>query len=266
MNDIRRQLAIFKSRSTENNSDQKGKVLAYAYEQAIERIRSQKEGIRSLAMRALAWATLAKRQITISELQHALATQDGMTTLSHDDLPDLTDITSACVGLLTVDEESHIIRLVHYTTHEYLEQTQNSWFPGAEESILRSCLTYLSFEVFKSGRCRSDEASEHRMKFFPLFYYAATHWGHHLSRNTQTIEEVAHFLQNHSQDLPANMTGLHAVAVLELTEATKLLLERGHNSNAIDGCSLTPLSWSLFDNVLYYTPFHSNIDTIRLQN
>ncbi|KAL7783000.1 ankyrin repeat-containing domain protein [Trichoderma afarasin] len=268
VNDIRRQLAIFKSRNTEDNSDQKGKVLAYAYEQAIERIRNQKEGIRSLAMRALAWVTLAKRQITTSELQHALATQDGMTTLSHDDLPDVTDIITACVGLLTVDEGSRIIRLGHYTTHEYLEQTQNSWFPSAEESVLRSCLTYLSFEAFKDGHCRSDGAFEHRIESFPLFHYAANHWECHLSHDTEAIEEVIHFLESqpnveasmqarfvekqhplhnkYSQRVPSDMTALHVAAVLGLTEATKLLLERGHDPDALDSYTYTPLSWASF--------------------
>lgn len=268
VNDIRKQLVIFKSRNTENNGDQKGKILAYAYEQAIERIRNQKEGIRSLAMRALAWVTLAKRQITTSELQHALATQDGMTAISHDDLPDLTDITSACVGLLTIDEESHIVRLVHYTTHEYLEQTQNSWFPSAEESILRSCLTYLSFEIFKSGRCKSDEAFEHRIESFPLFHYAANHWECHLSPDTEAIEDVIHFLESqpsveasvqarfaekqhplhqyYSEDFPFDMTGLHVAAGLGLTEATKLLLERDYDPNAVDSFNYTPLSWASF--------------------
>ncbi|KAK0767029.1 hypothetical protein N5P37_000761 [Trichoderma harzianum] len=268
VNDIRRQLAIFKSRNTDNNSEQKGKVLASAYEQAIERIRNQKEGIRNLAMRALAWVTLAKRQITASELQHALATQGGMTTLSHDDLPDLSDITLACVGLLTIDEQSHIIRLEHYTAHEYLEKTQNSWFPGAEESIMRSCLTYLSFEIFKSGHCRSDEAFEHRIETFPLVHYAANHWECHLSHNTEVIEDVILFLesqtsveasmqarftekqhplhQGYSQDFPSNMTGLHAAAVLGLTEATKLLLERGHSPDAMDSYNHTPLSAASF--------------------
>ncbi|KAL6699043.1 hypothetical protein J3F84DRAFT_393463 [Trichoderma pleuroticola] len=256
VSDIRKQLIIFKSRNTENNGDQKGKILAYAYEQAIGRIKNHKEGIRNLAMRALAWVTLAKRQITTLELQHALATQDGMTALSHDDLPDLTDITSACVGLLTIDEESRIIRL----------QTQNSWFSIAEESILRSCLTYLLFEVFKPGFCQSDETFELRLQSFPLFHYAANHWECHLSRNAETMEQVAHFLeshtnveasmqarfvekqhplhQNYSQEFPLNMTGLHASAVLGLTEATKLLLERGYSPDAMDSYSYTPLSWA----------------------
>ncbi|KAK4067956.1 hypothetical protein Trihar35433_6516 [Trichoderma harzianum] len=268
INEISKQLGIFKSRNTENNGNQKGKILTHVYEQAIKRIRSQKEGIRNFAMRSLAWVTLAKRQITISELQHALATQDGMTTLSHDGLPDLTDIASACVGLLTIDKESRIIRLVHYTAHEYLVQTQNYWFPSAEEAILRSCLTYLSFEVFKSGHCPSDEAFEHRIESFPLFHYAANHWERHLSQNTETIAEVTHFLesqsnveasmqarfvekqhplhQKYSQDFPSNMTGLHAAAVLGLTEATKLFLERCYRPDAIDSYNYTPLSWASF--------------------
>ncbi|KAK4067145.1 uncharacterized protein Triagg1_7873 [Trichoderma aggressivum f. europaeum] len=268
VSDIRKQLVIFKSRNTENKGDRKGKILAYAYEQAIDRIRNQKEGIRNLAMRALAWVTLARRQITTSELRHALATQQGMTTLSHDDLPDLADIVSACVGLLTVDEESRIIRPVHYTTHEYLEQTHSCWFPSAEESILRSCLTCLLFDVFESGSCQSDEAFEHRIRSFPLFHYAANHWECHLSHNTGAMEDVIHFLEsqpnveasmqarffekqhplhhNYSQNFPSGMTGLHASAVLGLTEAPKLLLGRGHGPDAIDDYKFTPLSCASF--------------------
>ncbi|KAL7912680.1 ankyrin repeat-containing domain protein [Trichoderma velutinum] len=268
VNEIRKQLGIFKSQNTENNDNQKGKILAYAYEQAIERIRNQKEGVRNFAMRALAWVTLAKRQITTSELQHALATQDGMTTLSHDDLPDLTDVTSACVGLLTIDEESHLIRLVHYTAHEYLKQTQNRWFPSAEESILRSCLTYLLFDVFKSGVCFSDRAFEHRKKYLPFFHYAANYWERHFSHDAKPIEEVLHFLESqtnieasiqarlvekkhplhehYSQECPQAITGLHVAAHLGLTEATKLLLERGHSPNALDSFNHTPLTYASY--------------------
>jgi hypothetical protein len=74
-------LAVFKIQTQGKRGDKKREVLAYAYEQAIERMNSQKEGLRNLAIRALGWITFAKREITISELQHALATQVGMLTL-----------------------------------------------------------------------------------------------------------------------------------------------------------------------------------------
>jgi hypothetical protein len=54
-----------------------------------------------------------------------------------------------CAGLVTVDEESNIIRLVHYTTQECFERTQNDWFPNAETDVTIICVTYLSFRVFK---------------------------------------------------------------------------------------------------------------------
>ncbi|KAH8669857.1 hypothetical protein BGZ61DRAFT_483165 [Ilyonectria robusta] len=34
-------------------------------------------------------------------------------------------ILSVCVGLITLDEESKIVRLVHYMTQEYLQKTQD---------------------------------------------------------------------------------------------------------------------------------------------
>jgi hypothetical protein len=35
--------------------------------------------------------------------------------LDQDSIPDVEDIISVCAGLVTVDEESNIIQLVHYT-------------------------------------------------------------------------------------------------------------------------------------------------------
>jgi hypothetical protein len=32
-------------------------------------------------------------------------------------------------GLVTVDKQSNIIRLVHYTAQEYFERNQSTWFP-----------------------------------------------------------------------------------------------------------------------------------------
>jgi hypothetical protein len=65
----------------------------------------------------------------ISELQHALAVEVGEAELDEENLPEIEDIVSVCAGLVTIDEESGIIRLVHYTTQEYFERTQRQWFP-----------------------------------------------------------------------------------------------------------------------------------------
>jgi len=61
-------------------------------------------------------------------------------------------MVSVCARLVTVDEESDIIRLVHYTAQEYLEPSQKQWFPNEESDIARTCVAYLSFNVFDRGR------------------------------------------------------------------------------------------------------------------
>jgi hypothetical protein len=77
--------------------------------------------------------------------------------LDKENLCRVEDMVSVCAGLVTIDEESGIIRLVHYITQEYFERTQSHWFPQAESEITTTCITYLSFNVFESGLCQTDD-------------------------------------------------------------------------------------------------------------
>ncbi|KAL6897002.1 hypothetical protein GGI43DRAFT_104038 [Trichoderma evansii] len=159
--------------------DKKRKVLEKAYEQAMDRINSQMPVFQVLGRKVLAWITCARRKLTPSELQHALAVETGSTELDRDNLPGIEDMVLACAGLVTVDKESNIIRLVHYTTQEYFEQTQQVWFPSAEADMMEICVTYLSFNVFKSGRCTYRDKFEERLQSNQLYDYATHNWGHH---------------------------------------------------------------------------------------
>ena len=98
----------------------------------MERINGQKPGFKKLATDVLSWITCAKRPLNTSELQHALAVKVGKPELDQEDFPQISEMVSVCAGLVTVDEESNIIRLVHYTTQEYFERTQAHWFPESE--------------------------------------------------------------------------------------------------------------------------------------
>jgi hypothetical protein len=202
----------------------------YAYEEAMNRIPHQEL---EFAKQVLSWITYAKRPLTTSELQCALAVEDGMPEL--DDLPRLEDIVSVCVGLVTIDEESDIIRLVHYTTQEYFERTQNCWFPNAETEITTICVTYLSFKAFEHGFCQTEDEFQERLQLNQFFDYAARNWGHHARKasnlNQALIYTIIDFLDSQakvdassqglfaandypsntydSQDVPRKMTGLH---------------------------------------------------------
>lgn len=99
-----------------SGEDKRLKVLNQAYESAWERINGQKEGFRSIATRVLAWISFAKRPLSTKELQHALAVKIGTDVFHKDAIPQVQDMVSFCAGLVTVDERSRVIRLVHYTT------------------------------------------------------------------------------------------------------------------------------------------------------
>lgn len=121
-----------------------------AYKEALQRIEFQRQGLRDLAKRVLLWITCARRPLNTLELQHALAVEVGELALDPDNLRDTEVMLSVCAGLVTIDKESGIIRLVHYTTQEYFDRTWNFWFPNAQNDITITCVTYLSFDAFES--------------------------------------------------------------------------------------------------------------------
>ncbi|CAN9193849.1 unnamed protein product [Alternaria alternata] len=89
-----------------------------AYSEALERIEGQRTSQFKLAKSVLTWITFAKRPLITAELCCALAVEPGEAELDPENKPDVDDIVSVCAGLVVVDQESAIIRLVHYTTQE----------------------------------------------------------------------------------------------------------------------------------------------------
>ncbi|KAF4451437.1 hypothetical protein F53441_5605, partial [Fusarium austroafricanum] len=263
LNDIRSAMETFRKQGQGLGEDQKDQVLARAYEQAMGRINGQMPGMKTLAIRVLLWITCAKRQLTTSELRHALATKTGKSELDDGDLPNIGDMVSVCAGLVTVDEESGIIRLVHYTTQEYLKWTQEQWFEDPESVITTTCVTYLSFAVFETGFCKMGHKFEERLRSHPFYDYAAHNWGHHALKDVTSSQVVISFLKskakveascqalmvtkrysydsNYSQRVPRRMTGLHLAGFFGAREATDTLLGLGHGPDLADNYSRTPL-------------------------
>ena len=91
-------------------------ALDTAYREVLNRIQAQKARFRDPAKLALSWIVFAARQLSVLELQHALAIEEDSCELDEDNLPEMDEVLSGCAGLVTVDEDSGIVRLVHYTT------------------------------------------------------------------------------------------------------------------------------------------------------
>ncbi|KAJ7444224.1 ankyrin repeat domain-containing protein [Mycena latifolia] len=125
------------------------KDLQHTYDEAMERINHQNEEDRQLGLLALTWVANAKRPLSAAELREALAIEPESTFLDEDNLLGMDIILSACAGLMTVDDTVSVVRLIHYTTQDYLDSIQSWHFPLAHTTIVSTCLTYLSFPEFE---------------------------------------------------------------------------------------------------------------------
>jgi hypothetical protein len=259
---VRRALEKLGRQITGSGEDQKREVLDQAYQETMDRINMQQSSFQNLALKALSWITCAKRPLTGLELQYAVSIELGDSEIDEKNLERIERIVTVCAGLVTVDEESGIIRLVHYTTQEYLERTQKEWFPKAQSNITETCVTYLSFHVFESGLCRSYKEFEQRMASNKLFDYAAHNWGHHAREALTLVPGIISFLKCKEKveasiqglsgvkfrysdgydGFKKNMTDLHLTAYFGMKAATITLLNSGRTPDLKDDMGQTPLS------------------------
>jgi len=130
-------------------------------------------------------------------------------------------ILSVCAGLVTLNMDT--LRLIHYTAQEFFSDTWIQWLPNETAAIVDTCITYLSFDVFKEGPCRNDDSLKSRLNQYKLLGYAARNWGHHLrdqdslaETDRTTTETVLSFLE----DTPLTLSGSQAMdmTVVELHE------------------------------------------------
>lgn len=118
------------------------------------------EGFSLLAKQVLGWLTYAERLLSVTEIQYAIAVESREQEFDEDNLNDVNELVSVCAGLVVVDDQSNVIRLVHYTTQEYFVQNGASLFPGARQAIADSCLTYLLYNEFKTGWLYEDDEGD----------------------------------------------------------------------------------------------------------
>ncbi|KAF1994164.1 ankyrin repeat protein, partial [Amniculicola lignicola CBS 123094] len=241
-----------------------------AYDDAMKRIEGQIDDQELLAKQVLSWIVCAEKPLTVVELQHALAVEKGDTELDEDNIPQAEDLISVCAGLVTVDDESGVIRLIHYTTQEYFNRTQNAGFPDSDTYITSICVTYLSFKIFESGMHTTFNDLKERWKLNILYRYAAINWGHHARRSGLVLPEIMQFLRSSAHrdastqrwknsehyrqgrlhfpkpsdtryNFPMAMQEIHLVAYFGLEAIVKKLIERGDDPNCQATGGKTPL-------------------------
>jgi hypothetical protein len=128
--------------------DELPKGINKTYDEIMSRIKSQPAKEVELAKRILGWITYAKKPLSKKQLQQALAVTLDSTHPDEDAETHEQILISACLGIVTVDSNSNLIRLVHYTAQEYIERIRETQFPEAQAVIAKSCLTCLGFHMF----------------------------------------------------------------------------------------------------------------------
>ncbi|KAL4934318.1 ankyrin repeat domain-containing protein [Aspergillus undulatus] len=205
----------------------------HAYSDAMLRIEAHDADSQKIAKDVLAWINRAKRPLNTLELRHALAVEAG-SDFDLENLLNLDDIVSVCARLVTVDEHSRIIRLVHYTAQEYFQRTWTKWFPDADHDIAVTCLTYLLFDSFKEGPCPTDTDFEARLDAYPLYSYASSNWGYHACVQKIPQDLAMAFFGNKSE-LGASVQGIFA---------SILPLDANADPESRDAEGRTLLAWS----------------------
>ena len=223
-----------------------------AFSKTLQRIQCQPDGQDTLGMATLMWLAHARRPLLVTELSEALAIKMGSTSLKPRFRPSLKRMIDCCMGLVTVDERSLVIRLVHFSVQEYLHKYQEGLFAQSERTIAEACITYLLFEPFACGPRRKETEVAEMISKNAFVRYAAHHWGSHVhsARNDAVDKLALTFLQaethrgcsyqilqysanlreeywNHKESRSCN--GLHVAAIFGLEELGKRLL----NANKI---------------------------------
>lgn len=119
------------------------------YDDALERIKNQNSQKVARAEQVLKLINCAKRPLKLEELRQALSIREGDTLLDTDALPTAESLISTCCGLVVVEDQSQIVRLVHYTVEEYFARKAERYrSPEAHAFFACILLTYFSFTQF----------------------------------------------------------------------------------------------------------------------
>ena len=220
-----------------------GLGLEGAYGATIERIKAQGGDKSRLGMAALMWISHAERPLSANEFCHALAIELGSPDFNADAVPSMSTLVSCCQGLITVDEESSAVRLIHFTLQEYISTTPDI-FSTPHSTMAEICLTYLNSEQAKAIPANSSLY----ILNMPFLKYCSLYWGVHAKRELSdharllSLELLSEYdghisgellLAEHYLDQPRyqnpnrspQFNGLHCALFFEIADLVAALIE-----------------------------------------
>jgi hypothetical protein len=293
--DITATLDEFKKLPSDLNESVSREKLMLVYSKAVDQINLRTLKDRRLAQAVFTWLTFAQTSFTTVQLRNAFAIKIGTSSSNvHErDLHSIDEILSACAGLVRVDRENDTIGFIHSTAKDFFQvqlctidtkstgssiensrgsQDVDMSLMEAHRQLAMACVTYLNFDEFRTGPCRTERELIQRFEDYPLYKYAAENWGTHAKHIIDCFDSsdskiLFSFLQDRlkvgaasqaqnynksgshnlvyfnttQQIIPKYSSALHVATSFRLTSIVKTLLEKGQDPNAVDELSMTPL-------------------------
>jgi hypothetical protein len=154
------------------------------YSRTMDQINFQSQSQARLANRILSWLTFAGETLTSLELVEALAIEDQSSELDPLNKPGAPLLARVCRGLVVVNESNGIIQLAHRTLQDYLMSLYATDSGTIHNTICSACLTYLSYDVFRTGTCTTPDEFRQRRTEHVFQQYATGHLGYHFFWST----------------------------------------------------------------------------------
>ncbi|KAK4224251.1 hypothetical protein QBC38DRAFT_24376 [Podospora fimiseda] len=246
------------------------KTLDSTYDQAMERIRSQGEEDVEIAETLIFWILCAKRPLKLLEIQQMYATQalldddSDEPSLEDDDIPEGDILTGVCGGLVVVDSESRVCRLVHYTAQEYFQRNDQGRITTTKFAMSKISIMYLRLDNFSRGFAETDEEMADRLEKYPFLEYGGRYWGSDINNDDVADvmwPEIKKFLSNAiavavanqvwslpqhrfgqwSQDVPRSVPALVLAASFDMPDILARLVFEEHNLEGKGTDGETPL-------------------------
>jgi hypothetical protein len=241
----------------------------------MERIRDSGEIVD--ATNVLTWIYLSGRPLTVNELLHALAVEQGEEDIDEENVDNREIFLDCCLGLATIDTENSTVRLFHSRLHEYFEergQVFEQTFKQGHDYIARTCLTYIMFRpltlnLLPQKGTDSPASDAKTISDYHLLDYASCQWGRHLEKSGQAenmVVELAkrylsmdprkrywsqwylcsHIIQgSRFESFVASFSKLHIAAYFGIDSVLSDTLLAAAELNSRDAAfGQTPLSWA----------------------
>lgn len=233
--------------------------LTTVFSSTLDRIHGLSSSRRGVAFNTLMWISHARRPLKVDELQHALSVRFEDSDINKDNFLSLRTILDSCCGLVEVDRDSNIIRLVHHSLEEYLQSRDHALFQNADLSIVRTALKYMEFDSLRTLDSLNRSSFESALRQCPFLEYACMYWGYHaqelpvssyqdlalpLLRDGQALLTIARVRDAHSPDFrkwaervrawafsASGGAAISLAVTFGLTDLVRLLISQHQNPN-----------------------------------